>query len=103
MCEDKHLDEFLTHKLLNFKFSGLGDVPGVMDEILNEAGEPIARNVCAKLAVPLIDEIENACAVLKCSKREIIEHSVISFLKRFDELSDEYDVFEPHLVKEKSE
>lgn len=101
MSQHTRMNEFLTHNLLNFKRSG--SLPDDMiEECLNYDGSPVYKNTCAKLSIPLVDNLENACAILQCSKRVFIESAVIEALRQFDELSEEYDVYEPHIVKEKS-
>jgi hypothetical protein len=102
MSQHTRMNEFLTHSLLNFKHSG-GLPDDMIEELVNNDVTPVYKNICAKLSISLADNLENACSILHCSKRVFVESAVIEALRQFDELSEEYDVYEPHLVKGKSE
>jgi len=88
----KHTREILVMKALNFKHSsGLSEL---LDNLSPEqlSNLPV-KNVCAKLAIPLVDNLESACAVLSISKTRFIENAILSYLTEFDEISEEFDIF----------
>ncbi|MDF1881486.1 hypothetical protein JHD50_09260 [Sulfurimonas sp. MAG313] len=101
MTEHTRMNEFLTHSLLNFKRSG--SMPDDMiEDLLNDDGTPAYKNVCAKITIPLAGNLETACTILHCSKRVFIESAIIDALRQFDDLANEYDVYQPHEVKGES-
>lgn len=52
------------------------------------------RNVCALIAVPLFDRLEELCGVLSISKREFIESALIEALDQADRIIEDEGVFE---------
>lgn len=91
----KQQTEFLTYHLLKIKQeasnAGLTDyiVDNNSDEELEAGG---IKNVCAKLHVHLVDEIDKAITTLGISKRQFIEIAVINALSEYHDLYDELEV-----------
>jgi len=93
-------DDFLKMKLYNLKSRVSGDslsrffedqLDLLNDEQLNKI--PI-RQFCAKLPIPLLDELERVCAEIDCSKRIFVQEAIIWALKRYEELLEEVNPFE---------
>ena len=69
------------------------DQTGQLDDIKTM---PI-KNVCAKLAVTLVDQIDEACNVLSMSKREFIEIAITNLIAEVDEIAEKHDIYAPHI------
>lgn len=89
-----NLDEFLHYKVLALKFNRLqGDqFSGLVDSVIEAAGEgnkhlPL-KNVCAKLALPVADDLEEVTALLGMSKRQFIEMALIEAIAHVRHLID---------------
>lgn len=89
-----NFDEFLHYKVLAVKFNRLqGDqFSGLIDSVIDAAGEgnkalPL-KNVCAKLSVPVADELEEVTALLGMSKRQFIEMALIEAMAHVRHLID---------------
>jgi hypothetical protein len=91
-----HMQEFLTQKVLNFKNGKLSGFESdyLVDLALEETESEKVKNVCARLSIPLIEEIDNSIAILGCSKRRFIEVAVIEALRQFNDISKEWDIFD---------
>jgi hypothetical protein len=94
--------EFLLMKALNFKYMGGGNLDAVLEGGLldEEQAEKLPiKNVCAKLAIPLVDELEEVCGILDITKRAFIESALISAIAQFRDIAEEHDIFAPHTPK----
>lgn len=94
----KRQTEFLTYHLLKIKQENANN--GVIDYIIDnhsdkELEDGGIKNVCAKLHVSLVDDIDKAINFMDISKRQFIETAVISALQEFHELYDQLDVEAP--------
>lgn len=47
------------------------------------------KNVCAKLSVPLSDEIDRICGLLDVSKREFIQAALVDAIRKANEILEE--------------
>ena len=88
----KEPQEYLLQKALAFKHTG--DIGHFLDNLSEEelAKLPV-KNVCAKLSISLVNNLESACAVLSISKQKFIENAIVSYLMDFNEITDKYDIF----------
>lgn len=76
------LDALITEKSLNF-VHGQGN-PDLADLVLNGPGSeslPV-KNVCAKVAPELADEIDGICGLLGISKRRFLEAAFIEAVRK---------------------
>ena len=100
-------NEFLIMKALNFKYVGTNDTGDILEHLV-ETGEldgvehVALKNVCAKLSVTLVDEVDNVCSILGMSKRAFIERALTSLIQEFEEIADEYDIYAPHISADKA-
>lgn len=90
-------DDFLKMKLYNLKSKVSGDslsrfIEDQLD-LITEDQLPI-RQFCAKLPIPLLDQLDKVCSEIDCSKRLFVQEAIIWALKRYDELSEEVKPFE---------
>lgn len=97
----KYFDQVMQYRALAFKFSFSGGSGNALDDMLENAvtsgvveqAIPM-QNVCAKLSVDLVQQMEEKINILDISKRRFIELAVIQALHRIDEIFSELDVFE---------
>jgi hypothetical protein len=109
-----HFDQFIQYRALKFKFSSLGtmtlddlermvaggSVGHAVDGVfvpatsIEEMSSVPLRNVCAKLAFPLVERLDNALGVLDISKRQFIELAIIEALDKVDQYLVDVDAFE---------
>lgn len=85
------LQELLTQRILSFKLRNVRP----MDDILDDpklADMPGTRNVCAKLSIPLSEEIDQVCSLLEISKRRFIEAAIIQALLEANRLMSDLDM-----------
>ena len=104
-------EQFIQYRALAFKFStagrSLSHAEGLIDakmigkevdgvfvpfEKLEEV-YPV-KNVCAKLAITLVDRLDQALSVLEMSKRDFIEIALIEALNKVDQVLADTDAFE---------
>ena len=110
----KYFDQFIQHRALSFKFSVSGGAGNSLDmleqafasgaaQLVDHEGKPKPgtiddvipmQNVCAKLTVELVQQMEEKLNILEMSKRQFIELAVIQALHRIDEIFADVDVFE---------
>lgn len=88
------LNELILKNVLNFKH---GDdtyilLEAMSEEELEKSGFEI-KNVCAKMHVSLADRLDEVCGVLDMTRRQFIEAAIIDGIAKFDEISNEYDMF----------
>lgn len=86
-------EEFLTYKCLNYK---LHTPTLLLDHAIESGGIEAdfpTQNVCAKLSVDLVVELNNVCDVLGVSKRSFIESALTNALEKFDEVAARHDIF----------
>ena len=105
-----HFEQFIQYRARSFKFStggvSLGQIERSIDSgsIRKADGTPATgledvlpfkvQNVCAKLAQPLVDRLDNALSVLSMTKRDFIELALIEALDKVDEVLERTDAFE---------
>jgi hypothetical protein len=105
-----HFEQFIQYRALSFKFStggvSLGQIERSIDSgaIRKADGTPATgledilpfkvQNVCAKLAQPLVDRLDNALSVLSMTKRDFIELALIEALDKVDQVLEQTDAFE---------
>lgn len=95
-------NEFMLMKALNFKYIGTNDTGKLLEyaiengDLDNSETAPI-KNVCAKLAVPLVDKLEDVCETLGMSKRAFIEIALTNLIAEFEAIADEYDIYSTHI------
>lgn len=93
-----YFNEVLLAKSLSFKHgSATQDIP---EKFLESSPEFPMKQVCAKLSQELSDNIDNVCGILDISKRKFIELSLVNAIDEFNSIASEYDIFEPHAVKD---
>jgi len=98
-------DDFLKMKLYNLKSKVNGDsVSRFFEDQLDllseeEIKELPIRQFCAKLPVPLLEEIDRVCNEIDCSKRLFTQEALVWALGRYNELSKEINPFESLDVK----
>lgn len=85
------LSMFLTKGILNRKLQHSSISGNISDDELEES-EHLLKNVCARMPVFLVSELENACLELSCSKREFIESALTTALFEYSALAYEYDM-----------
>lgn len=104
-------DQYIQYRALAFKYgSGLVQTPeslqGLIDAgaMLQADGTPITeveqvwpeelKNLCAKVPVSLVEEIDSTIELLKMSKREFVEMAVREALDRANSICKDIDIFE---------
>lgn len=74
-----NLDETLTFQVLKLKSLLTGRGP-LLEHLLDDTTAVhtgvVVRQMCAKVAVQLHDEVDDVCTLLSMSKREFIESAV---------------------------
>jgi hypothetical protein len=99
----KNLDLLLTERSLHFVRVRTGvDLiaameSGMLTEVVPEGGVPelpILKNVCAKLAIGLSDQIDQVCDLLGISKRMFIEAALIEALDQAEKVMESEGVHE---------
>ena len=83
-------DEMIVLNLLKTKHGGM-DVGSLMDHV-DES--PDIKNVCARMPVPLIKELDSVCGLLGISKTSGIISAVQAFIDRVWELEQEHGVLD---------
>ncbi len=84
------LVEFLEYKTLNLKFSLMNDT--LREALLEESGDKkFVKNVCAKMPISLVEELEKTVGLLNCSKRQFIEYAISDAIRKASEVIDDYD------------
>lgn len=108
-----HFEQFIQYRALSFKFKSEGVSLGVFERMLanksigtNQDGTFVpaesleevlpfkVQNVCAKLAQPLVDRLDQALSVLDMTKRDFIELALIEALDKVDQVLKDTDAFE---------
>lgn len=93
-------DDFLKMKLYNLKSKVNGDALSryfedqldlLDDEQLDKL--PI-RQFCAKLPIPLLEEMEKVCEEIDCTRRLFVQNAIIWALERYNQLLDEVNPYE---------
>ena len=106
-------EQFIQYRALSFKFKSSGVSLGVFEQMLanksigtNQDGTFVpaesleevlsfkVQNVCAKLAQPLVDRLDEALSVLGMTKRDFIELALIEALDKVDQVLKDTDAFE---------
>ena len=90
------LQELLYQKALTYKqLSKKGTTNDHFFESLFEgADSKIVKNVCAKISVPLSDELDNVCGLLNITKRQFIESAIVHALDESKNVMRELDLFD---------
>lgn len=104
----KQQREFMLMKALTYKYAGhnsSADIADYMDR--TGQGEELekqfpTKNVCAKLQVSLVENMESVCSVLGISKRAFIENAIIAAIGEFNEIAQDHEIFEAHELIEES-
>lgn len=86
------LQDLLTQRILSFKLRNVRPIDDILDDP-KLADMPGTRNVCAKLSIPLSQEIDEVCSLLDVSKRRFIEAAIIHALREARRLMDELDMY----------
>lgn len=108
-----HFEQFIQYRALSFKFKSAGMSLGAFERLLatksigtNQDGTFVPtesleealpfklQNVCAKLAQPLVDRLDEALGVLDMTKRDFIELALIEALDKVDQVLKDTDAFE---------
>lgn len=109
-----HFEQFIQYRALSFKFSTTGSMSlGQMERLVagGSVGHAVdgefvpaksleemipfkVQNVCAKLAQPLVDRLDNALSVLDMTKRDFIELALIEALDKVDQVLADTNAFE---------
>lgn len=109
-----HFEQFIQYRALSFKFKSTGSSSlGQMERLLaggsigtNQDGTFVpatsleevlpfkVQNVCAKLAQPLVDRLDEALGVLGMTKRDFIELALIDALDKVDQVLVDTNAFE---------
>lgn len=106
-------EQFIQYRALSFKFKTGGMSLGVFERMLanksigtNQDGTFVpaesleevlpfkVQNVCAKLAQPLVDRLDEALGVLGMTKRDFIELALIEALDKVDQVLKDTNAFE---------
>lgn len=87
--------ETLILNVLKFKqlHQGSGN-QDLVDQLLEQNpdhADEITRNVCARIALPLFDDLNNFCSALGMTKREIITLALNDFFEKARAVMDEFD------------
>ena len=86
--------ETLILKALQFKSVHSGaSMDGLVDAILvqnPDQADAITKNVCARLPIGLVEEMEQLGGLLSLNKREIITMALIDFLEKANGVLDEF-------------
>ena len=87
--------ETLIFNVLKFKrahqHTGNQDiVDHLLDENPEKADE-ITRNVCARISLPMSQDLDGYCAMLGMTKREIIQLALSDFFDKARAIMDEFD------------
>jgi hypothetical protein len=98
--KNNYFSEVLLARALAFKHAPVND--SIIDIAIEQSQLPQMKQVCAKLSEGLSDEIDSVCGVLDISKRKFIEMALMNAISEFNQVADEYDIFEPHTPKEDS-
>ena len=79
-------EQYLQYRALSLKFKYQHPLfTNVLDHMIEAEGVPVpVQNVCAKLAVPLVERLETTLGLLSMSKRQFIEMALIDALDRAD-------------------
>ena len=89
--------ETLILKALQFKSVHSGaSIDGLVDTILAQnpdQADAITKNVCARLPVGLVEEMEQLGGMLSLNKREIITMALVDFLEKSKGVLDEFDAW----------
>lgn len=89
--------ETLILKALQFKSIQSGaSMDGLVDTILAQnpdQADAITKNVCARLPIGLVEQMEQLCGFLDLNKREIITMALIDFLQKANGVLDEFDAW----------
>lgn len=90
------LQELLYQKALTYKqLSKKGTTNDHFFESLFEgADSKIVKNVCAKISVPLSDELDKVCDLLDITKRQFIESAIVHALDESKNVMRELDLFD---------
>lgn len=73
-----------------------GDTDRLVDAMLDknpEAAEALTKNVCARLPIGLVEDLEGLANLLDLNKREIITLAVRDFLDKAHATLDEFDAW----------
>lgn len=108
-----NFEQFIQYRALSFKFKSAGMSLGVFERMLaskcigtNQDGTFVptesleevvpfkVQNVCAKLAQPLVDRLDEALGVLGMTKRDFIELALIEALDKVDQVLKDTGAFE---------
>ena len=89
--------ETLILKALQFKSVHSGaSMDGLVDTILAQnpdQADAITKNVCARLPIGLVEEMEQLGGLLSLNKREIITMALIDCLEKANGVLDEFDAW----------
>jgi hypothetical protein len=89
------LEQRLIQKTLAFKFEDSGKIlDAVLESSDHEELKKQFKNVCAMLSEPLVNRLENTLSILRISKREFIEMSIVESLNKADEIMQEFGIDE---------
>jgi hypothetical protein len=87
-------NEILTLQALKFKkelLAGASDLPSDAPAWMANAepGGDNIRNICALISIPLFDEVERLCGVLRMSKRRFVELALRDFAEKANQTIDD--------------
>lgn len=89
--------ETLILKTLEFKRLNTGaDTGNFIDAILErnpDRADALTKNICARIPLPLAEEMEQLGGLLDLNKREIITLAVVDFLAQAKATLDEFDAW----------
>ncbi len=97
------LEELLTYKALEYKLNSGPGEEAIADAMEGKPGFE-TKNVCAKLEIDLVVELEQVCSLLNMSKRTFIKAAIVEALSKFDEIATRHDMLEgDYVAKENSQ
>ena len=89
--------ETLILKALEFKSVHSGaSIDGLVDTLLAQhpdQADAITKNVCARLPIGLVEEMEQLGGLLSLNKREIITMAIVDFLEKANAVMDEFNAW----------
>jgi hypothetical protein len=91
--KNTYFNEVLISKALTFKLAT--DNQDLLEYGLQNSDLPM-KQVCAKLSQSLVDELDSVCTTLDITKRQFIEMALINAIDEFNQIADEYNIFEAY-------
>jgi hypothetical protein len=92
----QYFKQSIIKKALIFKQDGLSKNDELIEYVLeNDVSVDLPiKQVCAKLTESLSKDIDRVSSILSLSKRKFIELAIINAISEFDEIAEEYSIYE---------